>query len=65
MKSFKDITFILLNKDVEDTALFHELLRLQSMTKINDKRKFDVNYPHVSQLIEILKGEILDEEEKE
>ena len=54
MQSDTTTTFILLNKDVEDIGLLRELYRLQSITKINDKRKFTLNYPYISRLIEIL-----------
>lgn len=54
MQSDTTTTFILLNKDAEDMGLLRELYRLQSITKINDKRKFILNYPYISRLIEIL-----------
>lgn len=63
MEDTTEITFILLKRNVKVHALLCELYRLQSMTNINDKHKFDINYPYVSELIEVLKAAFKEQEE--
>ena len=54
---------ILLESDVDVHTLLCELYRLQSMTQINNKHKFEANYPYVSNLIAFLKAECTEQEE--